>query len=1030
MMNLDDLFAEYGALTPASAVLPPTPVTKAPQVDASALKQAVVDQGLKDYYDQLSGQQGSRVSDTLLYKCWHHDDKHASLCASTSHGGYECKSCGKTNDLIGAWMYLRSEGFKESLVQIAEWMGGSLTLPPPVFTLSPKERKKEEVKDPNEKYTPVAETELAILKEAQECIMSRPSVVTKLRDHYGVTSEGIKTFGLGWYIRGQRLMIPVYSNGAVVNIRKHDIMRSHCAWLGSDGEVLKTKVGASPPTWDVKTCRSVGKRGSKVVGIKGHNTINLFPSANLDSYKTTGVNEAGSDNPWIALVGGELKAIFMNQSGIPAVCFTGGEGSYTKAWIEQFRGLSVDICMDADDAGVKAAVRLSEALFGVAAEVRVVRLPEGDPNDYYRTKGWNVSDWYDLPREGHTRSPYDMEPITVTFDRVHDLELAERPVNMHAVIAGGTDRAKFVISGVKATCEYGQSTPIPNCKKCSLPRCGFEQNIRVPSAEIISLSKSTPRKQEKLIRDRSMGIPDRCPHPEIEYTRARVMPVLLAPDTEIRSANWSDQRHFILPTYYLGVDVPRDNEAVEVTGRVCADPISSEVTMIVDRLKPSKRSVYTAVMSDATKEFLDGLSEHPANSSAGSKARFTSILKDMEFGVTRIYDQRVMLSAYLLLFFMPIRFKMFGDENQKVSPEIFVLGDSRQGKTTAANKMSEHFGAGAMIDAEGASYVGLVGGRNEYGSAGKVFSWGSLPMNNGGLVFLDEIDNLIEEGIFGKLTSIRSSGIAQRTIAGGNRRTSAALRMIMASNPKGTRRLAQYDSLLYAAKDLIGKPADLARFELIVGVYKLQTPKFDFSPEPITYTSAIAQEHLRWAWQQTPDLSATVSQLAADLAETLAMKYENLPTLEPTEARWKVGRMACAFAAVAFSRDDKNKLLVTEDHVRLAAGFIDDTYGTPQWKIASAIGHGNIKSKDVKKAIDALGGTKFAKMLKTRGSIRASDIKMAFNISQSVEGMNSYEGVMAILTMYNDCLLDRRGNYYKTEQFRRWLDDNYKESAA
>jgi hypothetical protein len=609
--------------------------------------------------------------------------------------------------------------------------------------------------------------------------------------------------------------------------------------------------------------------------------------------------------------------------------------------------------------------------------------------------------------------------------------MAERPVVMQAVVAGGTDRTKFVICGAKVACEYGENNDkLPNCGKCALPSHGFEREIRVPSDRIVSLSKQAPSRQEKDVRERMLGIPSRCPHPEYEFIRSRVMPVLLAPDTEARtSVDWTDQRHFIFPTYHLGADIPRDNEPVTVVGRLCADPVTSDATMIIDTIKPAKRSIHSAVMSPETEQYLLGLSEHDPSTQAGAAERFQKILSDMEFGVTRIYDQRTMLAAYLLLYFMPIRFRMFGEMNQKVSPEILALGDSRQGKTTSANKMIKHFGAGAAVDAEGATYVGLVGGRNEFGSAGKVFAWGVLPLNNGGLVFLDEIDGLVDEGIFSKLTSIRSSGVAQRTTAGGNRRTSAALRMIMASNPVGSRRLAQYDSLLYAAKELIKKPADLARFEFMIGVYKISTPDFDYTREKFTYTSERAQEHLRWAWQQQPSLTDDVSKYAAECAKWLCEQFPNMPTLEPTEARWKVGRTACAMAALAFSRDEKGKVKVTTDHVKAASEWISSIYSTPQWNISKALGHGNINDDDVKNAIDALGGRKFALMIMDRGSIKGNDLHTAYSISTAI-GKKSFDEVKATLAMFNDCFVERRGSYRKTEQFRRWLEHHYTEEEV
>lgn len=1021
-MDLDFVQRLLGKTTTAASLAAPTR-PQAPRLDAKDIKARVLDRGVNVFYDELSGQEGKRVSDTWLYRCWHHDDEHASLCIGAKHGGYECKGCGQTADLIGAWQHLRSVDFREALRQIAEWLGGSFHLPPPVFRNEKSDRKKRAEERIESRYEQIPQKYLDRIPYWQSRLEGNSSVLTKLREHYGVTLEAVRTFKLGWSSQEQRLMIPVSVAGRVVNVRKHDIMRANCAWRNEAGSVFKVGGFGRTEVWDVGTCRKVGKRGSKVTGISKHNKNNLYPSQSVENFAVTAIEDVGAPNPWICITGGELKAILLNSNGISAVTFTGGESSFVRGWLSKFKGLSVDIALDADQAGRKGAVKLADALYGVAGEVRIVRLPFGDVNDYYRSRNFDFSDWWSLPRDGHVTSPGDQEITNISFSQVHDVELAERPVQMHAVVAGGTSSAKFVISGCTVKCDFGVDNKIPNCSKCQLPSFGFERAVKVPPHEIITLSGNAPSRQEKRLRDDLLGIPPRCPHPEFEYTRSRVMPVLLAPDSEAKGIDWSDSRHFIFPVHYLGDDIPRDNEAVTVSGKICADPMNSQATMIATRIRPAKRSIHSATMSASTISFLE------KNSENGTEAAVSGILRDMEFGVTRIYDQRTMLLAYLLLFFMPIRFKMFGGDNQKISPELLVVGDSRQGKTTAASLMIKHFGAGSMIDAEGASYVGLVGGKSDYGSAGKVFAWGSLPMQNGGLAFLDEIDELIETGIFGKLTGIRSSGVAQRSIAGGTRRTSAALRMIMATNPKGSRRLSQYDSLLYAIRELIKKPADLARFESVIGVYKLESPNFDHTPEPITYTQEIAQEHIRWAWTQKPDLSIEVSQAAADAGQRLAKMFKNLPTLEPTEARWKVGRFASAFAALSFSRKD-DKVLVTMDHVKVAENYIKDLYSTPEWKIASAIGHGNIKSDDVKIALHALGGPAFARILINRGSVRRNDLLTAWQVTKDVQNKPSFEEVMATLTLYSDCLIERRGSFIKTDQFRRWLEATYQPEEA
>ena len=216
----------------------------------------------------------------------------------------------------------------------------------------------------------------------------------------------------------------------------------------------------------------------------------------------------------------------------------------------------------------------------------------------------------------------------------------------------------------------------------------------------------------------------------------------------------------------------------------------------------------------------------------------------------------------------------------------------------------------------------------------------------------------------------------------------------------------------------------------MVGVYSIENPDFDFTAEPATYTSKTAQEHLRWAWRQSTELSKEVSAACVKEAQRLCLLFKHLPTLPPTESRWKVGRIACAMAAVAYSVDADGKLLVTTDHVTLASKYIQRLYSDERYKIGKAIGTGDIDSKKVGLAIQALGGVPFAKVLLSRGSIKFNSMKAALSVHGHVLGMDTMDKVMSTLTVFNECLSEHRNGFVKTDQFRRWLENYIRENES
>ena len=115
-------------------------------------------------------------------------------------------------------------------------------------------------------------------------------------------------------------------------------------------------------SWSVKGCRKVPYRLPELLAADPATTI----------YKVEG--EKDSDR--------------MCEIGLVARCNVGGAGKWRREYGEHFRGRNVVVLPDNDDPGRADADQVASMLYGVAASVRIVSLPDLPP------KG-DVSDWLD-----------------------------------------------------------------------------------------------------------------------------------------------------------------------------------------------------------------------------------------------------------------------------------------------------------------------------------------------------------------------------------------------------------------------------------------------------------------------------------------------------------------------------------------------------------------------------------------------------------------------------------------------------------
>jgi Mg-chelatase subunit ChlI len=95
----------------------------------------------------------------------------------------------------------------------------------------------------------------------------------------------------------------------------------------------------------------------------------------------------------------------------------------------------------------------------------------------------------------------------------------------------------------------------------------------------------------------------------------------------------------------------------------------------------------------------------------------------------------------------------------KGHPEGLMVGASRTGKSEVGVIMSQFYGMGNVTECKNASTAGLIGGVDKSSNGTYRISWGEIPRNHKGMLFLDEVSGMHPE-VFKHLTGLRSQRVA------------------------------------------------------------------------------------------------------------------------------------------------------------------------------------------------------------------------------------------------------------------------------
>jgi len=698
----------------------------------------------------------------------------------------------------------------------------------------------------------------------------------------------------------------------------------------------------------------------------------------------------------IIIGGGEWDILLTIQNGFAAVTRTGNEDFWLAEWGEWFKDRIVYLAHDCDEKGQKANRVAGRALQHVA-DVRVIKFPYAilpkhgkDLTDYLLDHEPGALRTCMKEAEPFFRAKPIREAHSVSVLDTQDAGRIGKPVQVVVTVKGRKEPGYTIPRKVRLSCTQDAGT---KCNICPMRAVKGEAEVEIlpDSAMILNLIEHSNAEVEKVIAD-SYGVPGgRCikltqeaeEHQSVEILFAR--PALDNTDgADVRPE--AAQYKTIKITSVGRHDTPPNN-TVSIIGALHPNPktqnnefLAHELELLetsVDRFEINRDTVRQMKIFQAPRDPL---------------YKLHGIARSLAEHVTMIHGRPAMHILMDLTFHSALAFNFAGEFIERGWLESLVVGDTRTGKSLAAQRLVRHYGAGEIISCEAASFAGVIGGLQQLAREWAV-TWGIVPINDRRLVVLDEISGLTPDQI-AAMSDIRSSGRAKLTKIE-QEMTWARTRLLWLGNPRNAT-MANYTWGVDAIKPLIGNAEDIARFDLAMVVTLDDVPaeviNQRVTPGELRYTSEACQTLLRWVWTRTPEqviFGKRAERRVFDAANEIGKLYvEDPPLVQAANIRIKIARIAVAIAARTFSTDRKHqKIMVLPNHVDTAVRFLNSLYGMREFGyrerskdlIADRIEAENNREKITEYLEDQ---PMLAKFLRSAGKFRRQDIEEILQMSR------------------------------------------------
>ncbi len=874
-----------------------------------------------EYFDNLKD---NAQNDGL--KCPFHDDTVGSLSLDLQSGVYFCHgSCAKGGGVFNFVMGINHCDFRTALTILAKKLSIKEQTVSEQLPFNDIQFLHREV-DANHKF-------LIQDKLKQEYLSSKR----------GISLAVIKNLKLGWSQKEGRTWFPILSpDKRIINIRKHQ----------------------------------QGAERFKVIGIKGHNNRVLWPLETVDM-----------DGP-IHIFAGEMDCCHALSLGVRnCLTQTASENGWNPEFNVVFKGRDINIVYDNDNAGKLGAYRIATALLPKAKSVKIIVLPvtgKGeDFTDYIinynkdlegftkfcnttlsitdAAKGIKYVNYYDAytvagkvakkkekgqPKEKKEKSARVVDvqqDVDLTENEKHDLssEVIETTledssdgkynfkkikIEVHVI---GKDYTPYIVPReLQVRCNVDQGI---KCETCPMANRMLTNDdgikIRFDDYTMLKFVDTTNLQKHTIIKSfiRANCITWRT----VVTENVNFEELMLAPKVSYKKDKHED---VIRKAYYMGQGIPT-NSSLDIVAMTVPSPKTQHATQIIYKATGSATDIDNFSLSD---EDFEKLKIFQPTISIDRKLK--EIHEDLSYNILRVYDRFELFLTMNLVWYSPLNIRFRGDQLKKSHVEALIVGDTRTGKSKMAERLMEHYQAGELLNCEKATIPGLIGGIVTTNNS-QILQWGAIPLNHRRLCILDESDGLSQE-VIANMSGIRSSCIAERNVAGGTRRTLAKTRLLWISNPRGFSDVRDANNGVEIIKQLIGKPEDIARFDIATIVSKDDVSLDTISEKEMEtrehkYTTELCSKLIKWAWSRKIDdvIFTDTALTEVDVAaKELSTRYTSeIALVHPAEQRIKMVRMAASMAAMTFSTEDGKNLIIRKAHVQYITYLLKLLYDAPMF---------------------------------------------------------------------------------------------------
>lgn len=727
-------------------------------------------------------------------------------------------------------------------------------------------------------------------------LQEKPAEIKALHE-FGITDEIIAKYKLGY--DDTRITIPVYSKtGMLINVRKY-----------------------LPPHRRIE-----GSTNAKVIGVRGCNEARFYPYDNLTP-----------DKEVVYVVEGEKDCLVAMSQGLN--CVTGTGGTNMPAHEEAlFSGKTVYLMGDNDPAGTRLTTQYIKAIGGIAKSIKVIKLPCKDFTDYWMA--YHNTEFGPYTEDALAPKPIqDMSDETTSLSKSEYVENLNSWVTLENMCVIGVDPKTYTIPNrLKVRCMNSACV-----KPCRVGVAKTAEEIDIDPRQILQFVNSSDEVQDrylkKLFSCKSIGS-EPASYVNVQQLMfqesASFTDGLDDASYEPRYGIYLYEETRLIPTVKYNfqacrVTDPRTQQNYYVIKQ--ATPVTSAVgecsQHVVDYFKACSQGCATA------KELVE-LHYKKWESAVGIEGRpdlFGAILLTYA-SVTEIPWKGGIIKGWL---------------------DTMVIGDTRTGKSQMAQRFVKRLQMGSYINGENAKRTGVIGGVQRNGDSW-IITWGAIPMNDKGLLVIDEASGLEIEDIK-ELSATRSSGaVTINKIAKGEAR--ARTRLIWLSNPRSGKNIEDFYWKGYGAfVEYIPVVEDQARYDLVLSaaredVGELQGLRQEFVDES-KYKNLFS-----FSWTVERDDIVISKETQAEVTKVvkgLSTKYDGGPLVVGVAVHEKLLRLSCAFATLCGSIIGK-RLIVQPQHVQFAREFLEDTLNKPTMDYLSFIEESKRAAREKAHNIDFVKG--------------------------------------------------------------------------